>query len=779
MAELGVAASVLTLWDSAVKIVHFAVSVKDAPGAWQKYCDDLRMVAWIHKIIQDKIDKSDESSDLRCLTIDDDGTHYPVVQYMNNRLKVAENEASTLLKRFKLLEKQSATQPSPTRLSSIVRFFERWRRTGKKVAFVLEQDAIEHLMEAIKRAREHLQLVLQLVLLEEVNSGQQESGNCLKSILKEVLESGRLLKELKEKMQHVRIGISIGQDPSSTESPTASLRMARRFVNSTKNKLNLKSPVSVSSRQSHQGYLTQDRNQDTDGNQQHADTNAEVNADTEKTIIGDPSTDPLAPNEDTTEYGLICEWNTGRIYQVPIHSTDYEGAFSPRDHDRRTLRPTLSLQGPETGSPSPPSDLAVVLHNSEDSTSDSSQDSTLGSSADFAIVPYGPEHGTPDSSDERAIAPYYAEHGTPNFSAERAVVPYDLAPVTFQFIRLDELLESWLVPAWELDRYESITDIVETAMVVYAQTARFPDQSREEDDEDAPFSDQSSEDDDEDARFPDQPGEDDDEEAFGLLRAVINEELSDDVRIDDFRLLIEFMRLALKYKDAIGDEPIKQAKVWVADLQPSTSFDNDALAWLWIMWQLDLREEFKKLSATILRQAKIPPSSYEDSHGVRLPDSILEKLDERRSTALLRIRQGIESELNLYRQQYSASLEDGTRCSIENSSLEFGYLKLESDRWLLMTDSRYFRGTSFEDVHDKISHMLNFANREAIQVSPHIVPVYQPISMLSVLVPVLSAGLQTYGLSALHRGNHTRDRLQDLVAELDGEDWGIDLPRQD
>lgn len=104
-------------------------------------------------------------------------------------------------------------------------------------------------------------------------------------------------------------------------------------------------------------------------------------------------------------------------------------------------------------------------------------------------------------------------------------------------------------------------------------------------------------------RLPEQPGRGDNICAFELLHTVIlGGELPDTTRID-LLLLLQFVRIMVKCQHAIGDKPMQQARVWVSSLQPSTSFDEDAFSWLWIMWKLELDAEFKKLSSVIQRQA--------------------------------------------------------------------------------------------------------------------------------------------------------------------------------
>jgi hypothetical protein len=108
----------------------------------------------------------------------------------------------------------------------------------------------------------------------------------------------------------------------------------------------------------------------------------------------------------------------------------------------------------------------------------------------------------------------------------------------------------------------------------------------------------------------------------------------------DLHILVRFLVLAQKYVNQRSEKPLEQARRWVSLLsQPPSSFDgdddnnnDDALLWLWVMWKLQMVEEFKTLSAVVQRQARNPISRrWQDGpgsrFGIKLPDTILGMLN--------------------------------------------------------------------------------------------------------------------------------------------------------
>jgi len=128
--------------------------------------------------------------------------------------------------------------------------------------------------------------------------------------------------------------------------------------------------------------------------------------------------------------------------------------------------------------------------------------------------------------------------------------------------------------------------------------------------------------------FPPNPSSDDDISAFTLLKTIVS---SDDLYEPPYQIgfdqLIRFLSLIDKYSQHLGDKPRNQAKAWAARMRPSKTVDRNALPWLWVMWKLRMEQEFKSLSSTIQREARVPILQWqtgpENKHGLQLPEAIL------------------------------------------------------------------------------------------------------------------------------------------------------------
>jgi len=113
------------------------------------------------------------------------------------------------------------------------------------------------------------------------------------------------------------------------------------------------------------------------------------------------------------------------------------------------------------------------------------------------------------------------------------------------------------------------------------------------------------------------------------------------------------------------------------------------------------------------------------------------------------------------------------------SSLAFGYLKLESDRWLTRHDpegdSLELLGVSFANVSTAVRSMVDLGDWKVRTVPPSDrMPEF--LAMLTSLVPILGVGLHESGLhGGLEAGFN--GRLWGLITEMEKEDWGIDLAR--
>ncbi|KEY74002.1 hypothetical protein S7711_02596 [Stachybotrys chartarum IBT 7711] len=843
------AASIITIWDLAVKIVHFAISVKDAPGAWQRYCDGLRTIAsvgprkpyiasqWtkagdqIQTLLKSNIEKD---SHLATFTIEDCGTHRPILEYIDDKLRIVREDAFALLQRFNDLAPGKAGQ-ALNKLRERLRKAIRW--TVKTTEFALSQDQIKGLMEGVDRAQSYLQTVLPLVMMQRLQSSelrQLQSADALDFIRAELLRFGKSLDEIRndgERMLGAKLELPLDPglapvitrvDPGLQELRSVSSANALVF-----SRINTRAGGSSRPGVSPRQILdsTQDSGEDVETDQQEA----------------------------TVEFGYIFDLETCKMFQVPIESEDYRLALSPYKNPDSTHSPYLNHQNTLRADElvdcfsddewkelelKPMEEImfmgtftrAIGYATDAETNSIQSQVSLKirpkskvfiaetirlrpcrvpgSSKLRFCVelINVGSEEQvfcvmTPCSASDRVECEHIAmeiEDG-PAFSKP---LPRQMDLTSLEHIQnssQDELVDGsssqsgtiQLFPRCHGGRRTCAHTVVENEGHDRPQCARQntfyglpletenPSEDCQDDTERGP-----EPPDDREApgvRLPEQPGPDDDIRAFELLRTVVLDgELPGTTRID-LLLLLQFVRMMVKYQHAIGDKPMQQARVWVSSLQPSTSFDEDAFTWLWIMWKLELGADFKKLSSVIQRQARSTVSlcqyGRKNRYNTKFPDGALELLDAQRSAALLKVRNMIESEMELYRRRY---LQASTYNMVFDeqtmtSSLAFGYLRLECDRWLTQTGPKSedldFPGASFNDVHRAILAMVNLGGWK-VSTLPPAERIYEPLAALSMFIPLVGASIRIGVLEGHLQGvgDATKYKLRGLIAELDNSD---------
>ncbi|KLO93111.1 Uncharacterized protein LW93_6104 [Fusarium fujikuroi] len=131
--------------------------------------------------------------------------------------------------------------------------------------------------------------------------------------------------------------------------------------------------------------------------------------------------------------------------------------------------------------------------------------------------------------------------------------------------------------------------------------------------------------DDDDEDHEDDDNNNDDKRALNLLQAVMNgmANSSDIPARIELSVLVSYVKMVDKYE--FGEIYLSRALDWVDALLPSmsTSFDENAIAWLWILWRFHIPSEFKRLSAIIAQQATGRFSLEHDIHGVEIPAYII------------------------------------------------------------------------------------------------------------------------------------------------------------
>ena len=112
-------------------------------------------------------------------------------------------------------------------------------------------------------------------------------------------------------------------------------------------------------------------------------------------------------------------------------------------------------------------------------------------------------------------------------------------------------------------------------------------------------------------------------------------------------------------------------------------------------------------------------------------------------------------------------------------SAEFGYLKLESDRFLKSrnpgrdTNAPEFYGVSFASVKECVLSMEELSDWKICTV-PIAVAIPAPFAMLSVFVPVVSVGIHNEGLHIQLQGGFKAELIR-LISGIEKESWGLDL----
>ncbi|RSM18649.1 hypothetical protein CDV31_002578 [Fusarium ambrosium] len=223
----------------------------------------------------------------------------------------------------------------------------------------------------------------------------------------------------------------------------------------------------------------------------------------------------------------------------------------------------------------------------------------------------------------------------------------------------------------------------------------------------------------EDDAFPSEPGQGDDELAFALLQAIKRAqrcaESSDIPDQVQFNVLVGFLKLTEKY--SLEEPYLTQGKEWTEALLPSipTSLDRDAVAWLWVLWKLQMGPEFKKLSGIIQQQATHRIDQEPNEYGVEMPGHIVEAIEQRRISVLFQIRGSVTSLIEALRDRYGYFFREhqqeelwDLQLVVITSALTVWFLTLESGRFLSddqQAGNPDFHGVCFVDA----TRALNFA----------------------------------------------------------------------
>lgn len=729
---------------------------------------------------------------------------------------------------------------------------------------------------------------------------REQSGNLLQSIWKEVRKSGNRLDELKDdgnRMRDAVLEVVAKQEESPDDASVRNVMTrektlivksskSRHFAKQAKRRVrsatkSVRESLSRASPSTGSSLHTQPHTNPTNGlsggedaDQHDADDGFDcADVQTPQGVSGETSMEARVGDDDTTEYGFVFDKETGKTFQIPLKSADYELALSPTansggiyDH----ISPAAATVRADEFLESLPDDQWEVVKNgpieeaiematsncctanitdAEMMTTHSWVSLELRPKSDIFIAATVSLEACRNQESEKFLFCIERITATTESQVFSIVVPCSVrGRLNCKHITIEvedgPAFSQELPFRVELDSLEHVSsssddeldDVLSSRNGMLALFARCRRRFgclhtvvEHEDHEQSGCahrhrfngvprntsvpSDDSGNDtevaettvpDDQTAgvSLPFQPGPGDDQDALELLRNVIFDgELPHPTAID-LNMLFKFTSLAVKYIDAVGQKPFRQARHWVLSLRPSTSFDGAALTWLWIMWKLEMGAEFKTLSSIIQREAKEPISGLLDLQGtpireVKFSDELLsmschlysgaiinltlDLLGEQRSVALSQVRDTILSEMELQRQHHRRGRQGGEsmlgKSIVLEPSLIFGYLQLEYETWLSpQNEARHgqdFPGASFVDVRDAVLKMndLRVWKISTLSSADKMDP---RLAMLSMLIPVIGAELHAEGLH-LYIDTDIKDRLVALVTELDNQDWGVDV----
>ncbi|RKK36211.1 hypothetical protein BFJ66_g13599 [Fusarium oxysporum f. sp. cepae] len=270
--------------------------------------------------------------------------------------------------------------------------------------------------------------------------------------------------------------------------------------------------------------------------------------------------------------------------------------------------------------------------------------------------------------------------------------------------------------------------------------------------------------------LPSEPAQDDDVGAFELLEAIRDRRR---VESPSFHTLVASLKLAEKY--SLGSLYLRQCRIWTVALLPniSTSFDQHAIAWVWVLWKLRMGPEFKKLSGIMQQQAKHRIDQDTHEYGVIIPKHIVDAIEQKRVLVLSQIQNSVISLTESSRHEYMDCFKHDSPLWIEEvgimrSSLMAGYLTLECERCLPTLNE-----VSFADASGWIRSMMDLSGWMVRTVPPaYKMPTL--LALATTVVPVIGAGLHSAGTSGLF-SSEVYDSLNNLIEKLEGEDWGLDL----
>ncbi|KAK2477058.1 hypothetical protein H9L39_12282 [Fusarium oxysporum f. sp. albedinis] len=823
MEALGTASAIITIWDLVGKARRMHGQIKAAPGAWKLYCDDLESLAHVQIVVKDMIQNTPRMT-IPIIEVRE-GESQNLMTFLNNNLGTVRKQATNILDQHDLATNRSISGK---------RFLEWLKFKKASYMFVLDEQEIKSLREAVESAKSTLQLALQLLFTSKFFSGEQRMQDELRNIHDSMKRQAVGLEAIEKnrKLSQIPLKVYCGKGSASglKRLKLASLRLGRptsksnrgfeALVNSgtfTVSQLVESEARPLPGTESQvitfekQDVLdeTKEETQDPDVTDTRVDTS---NTNDDKT--GDKWEDQQDGNHSSLSKSLIrvrrekpqnrqydLVWRNGDIFSIGTDTDVYKAAFEAQLGDYQGVTMfrlddlleslTDAQQGQDATAQNDLRDVLALEIPFPDESDTEPTTKSFSIQIDYqrptyAFVGNGVDLGQ-SIFDTTTSLPFCAWvicdlQPCQIFALQEpcngASLPYTM---TFRSMSYSMLLdEEAAIGTQEELTLESFNrcqkkngcrhTVVEGVVSPEACCVRsvnlrawlgddFVEREAVTSTEDGASYDDS---------ISVEPTLDDDhdERALDLLQAVMNGMANDSdipARIE-LDVLVSYIKVVDKYE--LGELYLSQGLAWADALLPkmSTSFDEDAIAWLWILWRLHMPTEFNKLSAIIAQQAQGRIGPEHDRHGVEIPESIIDAIEQKRVHALS--------------QQSWAGPTWVRESGIISSAVTVEYLTLETQKHLPCAQEGYnpnFPGVSFEDTAKWIRSMINLGDWR-IRAVPPARRRFQFLANLSFFVPFLGVGLhEVEYYSGLF--SHVYEELTNLITRLEAEDWGMDLDR--
>ncbi|KAL1881752.1 hypothetical protein Plec18167_003351 [Paecilomyces lecythidis] len=274
---------------------------------------------------------------------------------------------------------------------------------------------------------------------------------------------------------------------------------------------------------------------------------------------------------------------------------------------------------------------------------------------------------------------------------------------------------------------------------------------------------------------------DDDPDALYALWLASTELFRDLTDTESLDMLIRFLKLCENRKPR-DDVLYRQAGIWARSLWDETEItsDNMTFAWLWIFWTLGIKSELKFLSGFAWKHAQRPVDQIDNEHQVYLPQHIVDGIELKRAESLSKVENLMSSHIDIAQKSYTSAINDEnpsspSQSTIMGSSLIFGYLTLESQRWLsdsgVKSTTWKFDGVTVSDICQAARSIINLGHWTVRTVPP---AEHMPLRLQGfwAITHLGSAGLHISDMSASF-SSAIKNELMELVDQLENDDWEL------